>query len=97
MAYRAGRYAHNAFSCLMQGGGGGVGGRQVTKRSTHARPGMQLQPCSAIRCDAWYLTYQVLHAHSTENSLTLPPPGWATGISGLIDFGINESQSVKAG
>ena len=33
------------------------GRKQVSKRYTHARPGMHMQQCSAVPCDHWYDTY----------------------------------------
>ena len=61
--------------CHFQGGGGqglvgGLGGqlegrKQVSKRSTHACPGMHMQQCPAVPHDHWYdtrvLPYNCLH------------------------------------
>ena len=44
-------------SCTLGMCGGGGGRKQVSKRSTHARPGMHMQQCSAVPCDHWYDTY----------------------------------------
>ena len=37
------------------------GRKQVSKRSTHARPGMHMQQCSAVPCDHWYDTNVLPH------------------------------------
>ena len=62
------------------------GRKQVTKRSTHARPGMHMQQCPAVPHDHWYdtrvLPYNCLHPMAFV--LSTRPCFFATGKGTLL-------------
>ena len=56
------------------------GRKQVSKRSTHARPGMHMQQCPAVPLDHWYDTWG--DGGRVGVLLDPPAPTWCTAACG---------------
>ena len=86
---------------VLEGGGGalrgwGGGRKQVSKRSTHARPGMHMQQCSAVPQDRWYDTNVLPYkgGGGGQGEVGCPPPPTVYGRSNTPLHRRQSAQSV---
>ena len=75
------------FGGPCQGGGGSMGHTQFTKRSTHARPGMHMQQCSAVLPQRPQPRNAMNHMHPNMCTLHLLRPCFVNPVGCKSDRG----------